>query len=170
MFPIATIRSLRYRARHGKRARRGGVVLELILTLPILVIVLFAVVEFGLLLANLKHVALASREGAKMAAETQPINAATVSVLRAQIDRRLESAGLGPEATSGITVQETAFGGVSITDGVCGSPTSPIMPPGAVRVTVCVQFERLTPNLLQAFGLDVTGKVVEQTTTFRHEQ
>ncbi|MCO6457526.1 MAG: pilus assembly protein [Pirellulaceae bacterium] len=143
--------------------------LELILTLPIVLIALLAVVEFGLIQANLKQVALASREGARLAAETFPLNPATTSVIRGEVDRRLESAGFGPAATLGITIQETAFGGGPYTDGTCSVPVAPPMPLGAVRVTVCVPLDLLTPNLLQAFGYDITGLVAEHTTTYRHE-
>jgi Flp pilus assembly protein TadG len=155
--------------RRGLPRRRAGVVLELILVLPILVITLFAVVEFGLVMANLKQVALASREGARMAADAAPLDAATTSLIRAAIDRRLESAGLGASATQGITVQETVTFNGPFTDGICPVITSPAMPGNAVRVTVCVELDRLTPNLLQAFGFDISGRVVEHTSTFRYE-
>ena len=156
------------RTNSRRRIRRAGVVVELLLTLPVLFIALLAIVEFGLILANVKQVALASREGAKLAAETAPLNGGTAAVIRNLVDDRLESAGMGTNASQGVTLQDTVTFG-TFTDGDCPAPAAPPLPLGAVRVTVCVELEKLSPNLLQAFGFDISGLVVEHTTTYRHE-
>ena len=78
-------------------SRKAVVVLELILSLPILMIFIGAVIEFGLILANMKQVKLASRTAAKVAAETDGLNPATTSAvvanLRTIVDNQLETAG-----------------------------------------------------------------------------
>jgi Flp pilus assembly protein TadG len=78
------------------------VVLELILFLPVLFLLLCAVVEFGLIQANLVHLASASRAGAKLAAESVGIEGSTpkdlVLKIQASLDRHFQSAGLGSEA------------------------------------------------------------------------
>jgi Flp pilus assembly protein TadG len=153
------------------RRRTAAVTLELILALPVLVIALLVVIEFGVLMANLKHVAAASRDGAKLAAETAPLGAgATAAALRSAIDRRLESAGFGAGAAQGVTLRHTVGSGSVVTDGICSDPTTPAMPDDAVRVTVCVELTRLAPDLLATFGFSLAGKVAEHTTTFHYER
>ncbi len=152
---------------------RGGVTLELILALPLLVIVLLAVIEVGLILANFKHVAAASREGAKMAAETVGLSpgttAATAAQVRSAVDRRLEAAGLGASASQGVTVRHTVTAAGAATNGDCSDPVVPALPDATVRVTVCVALTRLSPNLLGAFGFDLAGQTIEHTTTWDYE-
>jgi Flp pilus assembly protein TadG len=161
--------------------RRSAVcVLELILWLPVFLIFLLAVIEFGLILGQLKQVALASRVGAKMAAESLPISMAAV---QNEVDRQLESAGMGASCSI-ILVHNVPGGGASpqTTGGGCNctSPTSPTLPTGtllsdnvthsgSVRVTVCVKLTQLTPNLLSTFGYSISNGTVQQTTTFVHE-
>jgi Flp pilus assembly protein TadG len=158
------------------RSRRGGAVtFELIVTLPILVIFLAAVIEFGLILANTKQVALASRLGAKIAAESgAPFNSGTLAAIRTAVDRQLEAAGFGAAASAGVTLQHNVAGGGSSpqVSGDCPAPSSPPLPAdgsGSVRVTVCVELSKLTPDLLSSFGFSIAGKFVESTTTYPYE-
>jgi hypothetical protein len=83
--------------------RRAVVTLELIFAIPILLIVLLAVVEVGLVLAASKHVEFASRLGARLAAEI-PRNGgppdlgtfnlpATLNNLKDRVDEYLTTAG-----------------------------------------------------------------------------
>lgn len=169
---------VRFRNSHRSRTlrrtgRSGAVIVELILAMPILFISLLVVAEFGMVMANLKQVALASREGAKIAAETaglSPANtAATAAAIRSAVDDRLESAKFGPSATVGVRLDHTVGGGGSAADGTCPSPAGPALPSDAVRVTVCVELTKLTPNLLAAFGFDISSSTVEQTTTLDYE-
>ncbi|MDA1053224.1 MAG: pilus assembly protein [Planctomycetota bacterium] len=156
-----------------RRAHSGAVTLELIVSLLVLFIALFVVVEFGLAMANLQHLARASRDGAKIASETAGLapatTAATASTIRAAIDRRLESAGFGANATLGVTLRHTLGAGDVATDGTCSDPISPPLATDMVRVTVCVQLTKLTPNLLSPFGYDITSETAEHTTTFDYE-
>jgi Flp pilus assembly protein TadG len=162
------------RNRRLRATRRGGVILELIIATPILVIALFVVVQFGLVMANIKQVALASREGAKIASESPGLapgapTTTAAATIRAKINARLESAGFGSSASEGVTLRHTVAGADVATDGTCADPTSPPLPTSAVRVTVCVALTKLTPNLLSAFGYDISGSVVEHTTTLDYE-
>jgi Flp pilus assembly protein TadG len=164
----------RHRSRTHRGTRRGGaVIVELILAMPILFISLLVVAEFGMVMANLKQVALASREGAKIAAETAGLSTtttgATAAVIRKAVDDRLESAEFGSTATEGVRLDHTVSGGGSAADGTCPSPAGPTLPSGAVRVTVCVKLTKLTPNLLSVFGFDISTRTVEHTTTLDYE-
>ena len=151
------------------------VTFELIVTLPIVIIFLAAVVEFGLILANTKQVSLASRAGAKIAAESgAPFSAGTLSAIRTAVDRQLETAGFGPNASVGIALQHTVSGGGPSpqTSGACSAPGIPAIPSnghGTVRLTVCVDLSRITPDLLSTFGFSTSGKTVEATTTYPYE-
>jgi Flp pilus assembly protein TadG len=155
--------------------RRASVTLELIVALPLLIIGLLAVVEFGVLLASLQQVAAASYEGAKAAAEAPALtsvpadNVLLASNIRALVDRRLQSAGFGSSASQGVTLRHTVGGGGDATDGICADPLTPPLPTQSVRVTVCVELTRLAPNVLSSFGFTLTGKVAEFTTTLDYE-
>jgi len=154
--------------------------LELILWFPVFLIFLLAVIEFGLILGQLKQVALASRAGAKAAAESFPISMANVQTA---VDHQLESAGIG-DSCNIILVHNVPGGGFSpqMTGTCdCSSPTSPPQPTGTllsdlvthsgtVRVTVCVRLSQLTPDLLSTLGFSTSGDMVEHTTTFVHER
>lgn len=141
---------------------------------------LAAVIEFGLILGQLKQVTLASRIGAKIAAESFPISMAAIQTA---IDRQLESAGMG-DSCNIILVHNVPGGGPSpqSSAGSCGctSPTTPALPTGtllsgggfsgSVRVTVCVTLTQLSPDLLGTLGFSIAGDTVEHTTTFVHER
>lgn len=153
-------------------SRRGAVTLELIVSLLILFISLFVVVEFGVAMANLQHLARASRDGAKIAAETAGLTpgttATTAQTIRDAIDDRLESAGFGADATLGVRLCHTVSGVGDAADGTCLGPGCPSTT-GVVQVTVCVPLGKLTPNLLNPFGYDISGESASHTTTFEYE-
>ena len=163
------------------RARHGAVTLELILTLPIWLIFLLAVIEFGQILANQQQVALASRVGVEEASQTADLplrdgRPVPDNVIDA-IDQQLASSGISacrvilehnvvPTAPSGITTPVTASSGTCRHD-----PPAAELPPARqyVRVTVAVPLTELTPDLLGVFGLDISEKTLQHTTTFRYE-
>lgn len=166
----------RHQSTRLRPKRRGVVTFELIVTTPILLIFLAAVIEFGLILANTKQVALASRVGAKVAAEDSRLPGSTSDVnddVETAVNRQLQAAGFGASGTSGVTLRHNVGGGsVSDTNGTCADPTSPALPTdgsGSVRVTVCVELSKLTPDLLSMFGFSTSGKTVEVTTTYPYE-
>lgn len=165
MTRFATLRTGRLPRTH----RRAGIIVEFLLAFPILLIAVLVLVEFGVIMANLKQIAAISRDGAKLAASTAPLNAATATLIRARVDRDLESAGYGASASAGVTLRHTVGGTAVFTDGTCSDPVTPAMPSDAVRVTVCVELTEFTPNLLSTFGFDITGRVAEHTTTFEYQ-
>lgn len=151
--------------------------LEAIIWLPVLLIILAAVIEMGLILTGSMHVAAASRLGAKLAAE-EPLLAVGGNVvpvatsIRASIDTYLESAGYGANASEGVRLQTTLNGGESDVSGTCpeqNTPALPATPPDSVRVVVCVDVTKVTPNLLLTFGFDVSSLNLELSTTFPYE-
>lgn len=162
-----------YACEGSRCGQRGAVAVELIIMFPVLLIFLAAVVEFGLILAGTKQVALASRNGAKLAAQSGTLDALAVNGIRNSINRQLATAGFGNSATTGITVQHNVGGSLTaVSDGTCPAPMNPPLPSGdheAVRVTVCVDLSQLTPDLLGTFGFPTTGKTVEMSTTVAYE-
>jgi hypothetical protein len=170
---------LRHRPR--KRAPRGAVVLELILTFPIWLIFLLAIIEFGELYANRQQVALASRVGAEEASETPelPLNdgdPVPANVLQ-RINQQLASSGI---SYCGVILEHNLVPSdpgsvpvpVTLISGDCTCPREPTFPPDSrtyVRLTVITPMTQVTPNLLRTFGFDVSDRFVQHTTTFRYE-
>ena len=169
------------RGSRGRPRRRGAVTLELILTLPIWLILLLAIIEFGQLLSNQQQVALAGRVGAEEASQTPdlPISPGVpvpANVLDA-IDQQLASSGI---SACHVRLQHNVVPAappvfeapIELSAGDCDCREPDAALPSAreyVRVTVGVRLTQLTPNLLRMFGFDVSDRIVQQTTTFRYE-
>ncbi len=171
------------------RRRAGVVILEVIVLFPVIVILLAAVIEFGLLLSGIKHVQAAGRAGAKIASEltTSNLTAApttnNVDVVQTTVDRVLSSAGFTScEVILEYIVPTPMCTGVTSGSGTqtagsctgCNAPSASLpaladVPGGSVRVTVCVDADQLTPDLLSTFGFDVSSKVITTSTTLPYE-
>ncbi len=164
--------------------RKAIVTFEAIIWLPVLLIILAAVIEMGAILTGSMHVAAASRLGAKLAAEDPLLgvagtpmvvaaNVVTVATsIRARIDTYFESAGYGANASEGVRIQTTLNGGQSEASGTCpeqNSPALPATPPDSVRVVVCADVIKFSPNLLLTFGFDTSSLNLELSTTFPYE-
>lgn len=173
--------------------RRAVITLELIFAIPMLLIVLLAVVEVGLILAASKHVEFASREGAKLAAEVSrsggPPNLgsfnlpATVNNLKDQVDDYLVTAGYTNSCTV-ILEHNVASVPNSVQTDDDGQPCNceaignlPSVVPGppatnveSVRVTVCLPMDGNIPNCLAVFGFDLADCTIRQSTVWRFER
>lgn len=172
--------------------RRAVITLELLFAIPILLIVLLAVVEVGLILAASKQVEFASRQGAKLAAEVPRSGGppelgtfnlpATVNNLKDQVDEYLATAGYTNSCTVILEHNVAGVANPSQTDddgqpcncGPIGSlPAAVPGPPAAglesVRVTVCLPMDGNIPNCLAVFGLDLADCTIRQSTVWRYE-
>jgi len=156
-----------------QKQRRGVVTLELILIMPIMIIFVVAAVEFGVLLAQIKQVEFASREGARLAAQQTPTDlSSAIGPVSNRVERVLQTGDI-PEYCK-VILQHNVATASSPTQSTgscnCPTPTSPPLPAGtnlaAVRVTVCVGMDKLAPDLLSSLGLSLNGKIVSQTTTW----
>lgn len=174
--------------------RRGVVVVELIIWLPVLMIFLLAVIEFAILLQVEHSVSYASRLGARIASEASRSTGDNPNLsnlnspsavppppvgesLKEQVDRLLVS--MGQTDSCQVILEHNATG---ITGGVqrnpdpapshcnCGS-SSKSLPAGGeyVRVTVCLPCSGNVPNLLSTFGLDLSASTITHSTVFRYE-
>lgn len=173
-------------------SRRGIVIVELLLWLPVLLTGLMAVIEFAIMQQVNQQVTLASRYGAKIASEVtrafavspnlSDINqTSTVNNLQSRIDTFLANAGL--TASCEVRLEHNACVDNSLqvdTATPCNctatGPTAlpagePPGPPGEayIRVTVCVPLLGNVPNCLSTFGFDITDRIVRHSTTYRVE-
>ena len=171
----------RTRPSRGSRHRRTAVVvLEVIVLFPVIAILLAAVIEFGLLLSGVKHVEASSRAGAKVASELAVGSLASGgSTVQTTVDRVLSSGGY----SSCQVILEYETGGCGPGSGSstagsctgCAAPSASLaaaaasVPGGLVRVTVCVDADQLTPDLLSSFGFDISSKIITTSTTLPFE-
>ena len=169
------------------RRRKGGVTLELLINLPVWIIALLAIIEFGELLSGLQQVSLAARVGAEEASQTgagslsthdyDPVPSNIVEV----IDHQLQSAGIVASASQRGVILEHNVGAsyVILASGTYPPPSGtpppylagPALPTMGhfVRITVFVRMTRVVPNLLGSWGYDASGRFVWQMATFRYE-
>src|SRR5690348_476309 len=77
---------------NARRHRRAGVVLELLLSFPILLIAFLAAIEFGMLFSKIQQLALASRVGAIAASQSiflTPVNGPVPPSILLPISRQM---------------------------------------------------------------------------------
>ena len=175
------------------RQRRGGVVIELILGLPLLVIPLLAVVEYAVLMSNQQQVEMAARAGALTGAQlvlpssgsvpTEVLDAIaaelthvgidlnariTDGTIRVELEHNYLSSGADPELDPSATLASGTL--------TCPSSAAPPAPDpdlssfgrSYVRLRLCVRSDLLTPNLLSAYCIDMSERVTSQTKAYRH--
>jgi hypothetical protein len=171
--------------------RSAVIVLELILGLPILIIFLFAVVEFGLILALSKQVSFASRFGANLASRESRATLGDLNLpvggsrLLTAINENLATAGISGGACQ-VILEHNVNGvlnpvqfdppagcencvapGTSLPDPVMSCVEDGRLAPETVRVTVCISIQDHVPDLLCGFGFSIDDCVIRQTTTYR---
>jgi Flp pilus assembly protein TadG len=128
---------------------------ELVMVLPILLVVLLAFVEFGILLMASQGVGAASQHGAR--------EAALASATRASVVTAADSALAG-------WVWKGKHEVVVFVNGVKATAADPIdlvqaaSTGSAISVSVNVPMQDAAPNLLRYFGIDLATK--ELTTTY----
>lgn len=174
----------RRRASGCSHARRPGVItLELIISIPVLVIILLAVYQISLIMAASRHVEFASRLGAKVAAEIPrsggPPDLGNLTTLKGVVDEYLTTAGYSPSCT--VLLEHNAVGvpnplqtfsdGTDCPCGPTGPSPLPDTPSGveSVRVTVCLPMAGNIPNCLSSFGFDLSECSIQHSTVWRIE-
>jgi len=144
--------------RTAARRKRGGVLtLELVLTLPVLLIVLFALVEYAILLVANQAVTAAAAVGARAA--TLP-NATHASVVDS-VQQALSTWQFGTEINPvEIEINNTSDSVVPLSDAQTGD---------AVRVTVTLDSIHAAPNLLSFVGMSLNGQQLSASYVLRKE-
>ncbi len=164
--------------RRRTRTRRGALILEMVIVLPIMLIALLAIVQFGFYFENMQQVSLAARIAAEVASQTPNLPDAdgdpVPENVRRAVEQHLASCGISGVAirlehnTGGEPVvlrYPTVDSGLSLTK--LDDP-----PPGRyVRATVVVPTCELMPDALSVVGLNLAGpeKRTAFTQTFRYE-
>lgn len=160
-------------------SRVGSVMVEFLLVMPILLIVLLTVIEFGMFFSNMQQVALACRAGAEVASQsgslpnTGPVPTNITDAIRQQ----LGSSGI----SYGAVILEHNVNGSTYTlttpdslPPTCSPPPTDLPPAPnygrlSVRITICVPMTELAPNCLAIFGFTLSGRYAKCSTTFRYE-
>ncbi len=157
--------------------RSGAVVVELMIALPILVIALFAIIEFGLWMSGKQRLEMAARiaaEAASKSASIERLSSLDGTEIKTKIYRYLENGGIPTE-----NVQVALMHNVGNESIVVDPPDGTLIgmdlsePPQVdceyVRVVVSIPTNDITPNLLELFLLDVSGLTTTHSKTYRYE-
>ncbi|QDT26110.1 hypothetical protein Enr10x_14090 [Gimesia panareensis] len=171
--------------------RSGVVVLELILTAPIFLMIMLAVVEISLVYTVIEQTAFASRYAAKITSETSSgtlddlnIDTAPLAALKSNVDRVLRVGGiplgscrliLQHNVLTGGTVEEYDYPSTPVAGCDCGPPSTTLpsvtgaSATDSVRTTVCVKLDGNIPDFLSGLGFSIQNYVVEESTTYIYE-
>jgi Flp pilus assembly protein TadG len=135
--------------------RRKGAVLsiELVVVLPILLSILLATVEFGMLLMSSQGVSAAANVGSRAAA----LSSSTRSTVEAAVNNSLN--GWKWQAAHEVVIFVNGNRVTPTNDFLAAAVTGDV-----VSVTVNVDMDDAAPDLLRYFGISIAGK--ELTTTF----
>lgn len=167
-----------------KSKRRAASLLEIIIGLPIVLILLFAVIQFGLLQSNQQTLKMASRAGALVAAElvidgteTEP----DATIVNA-IDEVLQQGGIlalgeSIETAGEVQLNYAVYDSGTMTvlqdeiffDARCDPPPTNYPNYYFVQVTICLPATRLAPNAMACFGVNFSERNAIMTSLFRHE-
>jgi len=179
MYPAASPR------RTSPHPRRGAVVFEAILWVPVFVGLLAALVEFGLILTGLQHVKAACRAGAKVAAElsvedlsdSETATTRHIGQVQTAVNRSLSSAGFTAHQVMLEHNGHCVGAPRQLTVGSCSHcqapaevlPTATAVPGGMVRVTVCVPVREFTPDFLSTIGFSIADRTAKYSVVFPYE-
>lgn len=167
------------------RRRRGAITLEMILVLPIFVVALIPIVQFGLLLSNKQFVEMASRTGSQVGSKLPMLTQTSSEPVPAEVLKSVatEMGKIGVSDYAVLlehnidTTQASSVGPVVILRSIVGAGPANAPSPSLValtlnrpyvRVTVSVQASKLTPNLLSTFGFDLSNRVSEESALRRY--
>ena len=136
------------------RRRKGAILsIELVMVVPILLSILLASVEFGILLMATQGVGAAANVGSRAAA----VPSSTLASVEAAVDTALEGwVWQGEHEVLIFVNNELATSG---NDRLASAVTGDV-----VSVTVNVPMDQAAPDLLRYFGISIAGK--ELTTTY----
>jgi Flp pilus assembly protein TadG len=129
------------------------------MVLPILLFVLFAFIEFGLMLMSQQGLAAASSLGARQAALSGATEASVIST----VDNALTGWSWKSDRELVVLVNgsKIVLGG---SDEIANAPTGTV-----ISVSVNVPTDKAAPNLLKWIGIDSAGKDLTTTYVTRKE-
>jgi hypothetical protein len=147
----------------NRRRRRAVLSLELIMVLPVLLLVLLATVEFGILLMSSQGVGAAAAVGSRNAAlpssSRTSVVAAVDTALSGYVWKNFRQVEIFVDSGGGF-VKDTPVPGTLLANAPSGS---------IVSVTVNVEMDEAAPDLLKYFGISLNGKYLTTTYVTRKE-
>lgn len=149
------------------RRRRGSIILEFILVLPVLVVLFVASVQFGHLLLVQQAVSHAAIKAAREAGK-----GATLSEIVTVVDDVLTTRNIMIGANATVVLEDPMASPAVQKSGTpdCDPPATPTLSSGDVRVTVCVDITSLPlGNMLSQFGFDLSGRCFTSSAYVRQE-
>jgi hypothetical protein len=174
-------KALSQRASHR---RLGGVTVEMVLVVVVLVIATVGIVHFGVFFANAQQVALAARAGALKASQQihlpsssgQPVPPAVLAAVAHQLESSdISYCRVRLEHNATPTQDAIVLNSPSEEACDCRSP-APLPPPVGggsryVRLTVCVPLREVFPQNLSFFGVQLyeSDKTYEHSAIYRYE-
>jgi hypothetical protein len=142
---------LTLKLKQGPRHRKGAFTLEAVLVLSILILVTIAVFQFAIVMLIEQSITHAVTVAAREAGKGADIDATAESV-----DAVLAIHGLRTVLVRG--------------EIECQPPSQPVIPPGYVRATLCVNLsQRPFLNALKTFCLDFSGRTFTVSAVARRE-
>jgi len=154
--------------RSRRHLRRGGLVVEALMIIPLLVIATIATIEFGSVISLQQTVNQAAIEGARAAAKDQDINY-VVSVVNGVLSQQ----GISIDDDVAAVRLEDPENDFNEKEGEpdCPAPSSDLTN-GNIRVTVCVPVSATSVPIagqLADFGFSLLGNSLRQSAVARKE-
>ena len=174
---VATVLEATDLPRMGRGGKRSAATaMELLLVTPVLLIFLLAIIQFGIILANLKYLPLASRAGAKVLAEITPsTNLTSAATLTSVKDAVKAVLATGNMSSCRVILEQNVVPGPVPPDPdtpcPCDAPLTPTLPVDAVRVTVCVPWSELAHNVnfLSFLCFSLSDRTSQSATLYPYE-
>ncbi|GAB4148714.1 MAG: hypothetical protein Tsb009_22690 [Planctomycetaceae bacterium] len=151
--------------------------LEFLLAFPIALTFLLAIVEFGIILGSARHLEMAAYEGAKLAAEMEPVELENgLDNVRERVNRSLATSGLGQAVgveirhnVPGVSHSHQTWQSVDTLPG--GNPPLPQNSHvAAVQCTVRVPLSKMGPDLLPFIGFTLKKRYATATKTLPYSR
>ena len=137
-------------------ARRGVLTIEMLLTLPILLLAGLSLVQFSLLLLGSQAISAAAHSGVRQAA----LPGATIGSVRRSVDNALEGWSFKKNTQLLIFVNDQPVSKFPLDQARTGDKVS---------VTVRVGAAQVAPNALSLVGITIAGTDLQQTFVMRVE-
>jgi len=158
---------LTLKLKQGPRHRKGAFTLEAVLVLSILILVTIAVFQFAIVMLIEQSITHALTVAAREAGKGADIDATAESV-----DAVLAIHGLRIGSGVSLVLEDPlAIPSVLVRGQIaCQPPSQPVIPPGYVRATLCVNLsQRPFLNALKTFCLDFSERTFTVSAVARRE-
>ncbi|MDA1053222.1 MAG: pilus assembly protein [Planctomycetota bacterium] len=151
-------------------ARSGVSTLEAIVALPIVIIVTFAIFQFGILMVVQQTVTRATIEAARAASQESTATAANIAAIAAANDvlavhnLTIDSSSTDTTSDTKLVLEYGTASAIQTGDPglTCTPPSVPTMLTSEIRVTICLDLEKSPlKNSLASFGFSLAGKRLE---------